>query len=90
MSSGILILFVTALATVFFYSRHRYTGSKLPLPPGPYPKFFTGNAHQLPKKEPWLMYATWAERYGAHCPISHLLRHFLPMSRRAHILLPRA
>ncbi|KIK35267.1 hypothetical protein CY34DRAFT_812300 [Suillus luteus UH-Slu-Lm8-n1] len=64
MSSGILILFVTALAAVFFYSRRRYTSSKLPLPPGPCPKFFTGNAHQLPKKEPWLKYATWAERYG--------------------------
>ncbi|KAG1813916.1 cytochrome P450 [Suillus subaureus] len=61
MSSGILILFVAALATVFFYSRRH---SKLPLPPGPSPKFFTGNVHQLPKKEPWLMYTTWAESYG--------------------------
>jgi hypothetical protein len=71
MSSGILILFVTALATVFFYSRRRY--SRLPLPPGPCPKFFTGNAHQLPKKEPWLTYATWAESYGAHYPNFRLL-----------------
>lgn len=61
MSSGILILFVVALATGFFYSRRR---SRLPLPPGPSPKFFTGNVHQLPKKESRLIYATWAETYG--------------------------
>ncbi|KAG2341949.1 cytochrome P450 [Suillus weaverae] len=61
MSSGILILFVAALATVFFYSRRH---SRLPLPPGPRPKFFFGNVHQLPRKEPWRMYATWAESYG--------------------------
>lgn len=73
MSSGILISFVAVLAIVFFYSRRH---SKLPLPPGPRPKLFTGNAHQLPKKEPWLTYAKWAESYGAHCPISRLLRHF--------------
>ncbi|KAG1747590.1 cytochrome P450 [Suillus lakei] len=60
MSSGIIIFFVAA-ATVYFYSRRR---SILPLPPGPRPKFFTGNVHQLPKKEPWRMYATWAESYG--------------------------
>ncbi|KAG2041285.1 cytochrome P450 [Suillus americanus] len=60
MSSGIIILFVVA-ATIFFYSRRR---SRLPLPPGPCPKFFTGNFHQLPKNAPWRMYATWAEIYG--------------------------
>ncbi|KAG1805788.1 cytochrome P450 [Suillus subaureus] len=60
MSSSIIVLFVAA-ATVFFYTRRR---SRLPLPPGPRPKFFTGNFHQLPKNEPWRMYATWAESYG--------------------------
>ncbi|KAG1719823.1 cytochrome P450 [Suillus paluster] len=40
MLSGIIVLFVTAFA-VYFYSRRR---SRLPLPPGPHPKFFTGNA----------------------------------------------
>ncbi|KAG1742796.1 cytochrome P450 [Suillus paluster] len=60
MSSGIIVLFVTAFA-VYFYSRRC---SRLALPPGPRPKFFTGNAHQLPKQEPWRMYATWAESYG--------------------------
>ncbi|KAG2140991.1 cytochrome P450 [Suillus clintonianus] len=60
MSTGMIILFVTVV-TIYFYSRRR---SRLPLPPGPPPKFFTGNVHQLPKKEPWRMYATWAETYG--------------------------
>ncbi|KAG2140996.1 cytochrome P450 [Suillus clintonianus] len=60
MSSGMIILFVAAV-TIYFYCRRR---SRLPLPPGPPSKFFTGNAHQLPKKEPWRMYATWAESYG--------------------------
>ncbi|KAG1742799.1 cytochrome P450 [Suillus paluster] len=61
MSFGIIVLFVIAFA-VYFYSRQR---SRLPLPPGPCPKFFTGNAHQLSKNfEPWRMYATWAESYG--------------------------
>ncbi|KAG1742778.1 uncharacterized protein EDB91DRAFT_297782 [Suillus paluster] len=60
MSSGIIVLFVIAFA-VYFYSCRR---SRLPLPPGPRPKFFTGNAHQLPKQESWRMYATWAEIYG--------------------------
>ncbi|KAG0694047.1 cytochrome P450 [Suillus ampliporus] len=69
MFSSVIILFVTAF-TVYFYSRRR---SRLPLPPGPRPKFFTGNTHQLPKQEPWLMYATWAESYGAHPPLLHLL-----------------
>ncbi|KAG1813161.1 cytochrome P450 [Suillus subaureus] len=58
MSSGIIILFVTA-ATVFFYSRRRG------LLPGPPPKLFIGNPHQLlPKNEPWRAYVTWANIYG--------------------------
>ncbi|KAG1747611.1 cytochrome P450 [Suillus lakei] len=61
MSAGIIVLFVAAAVTAYFYGRRR---SELPLPPGPRPKFFTGNVHQLPKKEPWRMYATWAENYG--------------------------
>ncbi|KAG2743323.1 cytochrome P450 [Suillus brevipes Sb2] len=61
MSSGIFVLFVAAAATAFFYSRRC---SRLPLPPGPRPRFFTGNVHQLPKKELVWTYATWAERYG--------------------------
>ncbi|KAG2358710.1 cytochrome P450 [Suillus spraguei] len=61
MSSGVIILLVAALAAVFFYSRQQ---SRLPLPPGPSSNFFTGNLYQLPKTEPWVAYAAWAEIYG--------------------------
>ncbi|KAJ7099725.1 cytochrome P450 [Mycena epipterygia] len=37
---------------------------RLPLPPGPPPKFLSGNLHQLPKNEPWLTYAEWSREYG--------------------------
>ncbi|KAG1840272.1 cytochrome P450 [Suillus subalutaceus] len=61
MSSGVIILFVAA-AAVFVYSRRR---GRLPLPPGPPPKLFIGNAHELlPKNEPWRTYVKWAEIYG--------------------------
>jgi hypothetical protein len=74
MASGIIILFVAA-ATVFFYSRQR---GRLPLPPGPPPNFWTGNAHQLlPKNEPWRVYVRWAEIYGAHCPSFRFLQDLL-------------
>ncbi|OAX32366.1 cytochrome P450, partial [Rhizopogon vinicolor AM-OR11-026] len=62
MSTGIIIIFVTAFA-VYVYNRRRSTLA-FPLPPGPSPKFFTGNAHQLPQKEHWRTYAAWAETYG--------------------------
>ncbi|KAG2067299.1 cytochrome P450 [Suillus decipiens] len=62
MSSGIILLFVAALTAVFLYGRRQ--SRLLPLPPGPSPNFFTGNLHQLPKKEPWVVYAAWAEIYG--------------------------
>lgn len=58
----LLVTVTVAAATVLFYSRRR---GKLPLPPGPRPNFFTGNLHQLPKKEPWeICYDKWAEIYG--------------------------
>ena len=43
-------------------------------PPGPPPKFWTGNIHQLPVTRPWVTYAKWAEKYGQsnmHSPLLH-------------------
>lgn len=51
------------LAIVFAVARFRIK-PRHPLPPGPVPKLLTGNAHQLPTKEPWRTYADWAEKYG--------------------------
>lgn len=41
----------------------------VPLPPGPAPAPIIGNAHQVPKEQPWLQYRKWAQEYG---PIVHL------------------
>ncbi|TFK33998.1 cytochrome P450 [Crucibulum laeve] len=48
-----LILFVSLV--------YKPSSKKLPLPPGPAPKFITGNVHQLPKSEPWKTYEQWSE-----------------------------
>ncbi|KAJ6591168.1 cytochrome P450 [Mycena vulgaris] len=58
----ILALFVALSAVLlrhFVLPRRRF-----PLPPGPPPRFLTGNLHQLPSKEPWLTYAEWSKEYG--------------------------
>ncbi|VDC07377.1 unnamed protein product [Peniophora sp. CBMAI 1063] len=34
------------------------------LPPGPEPRFFTGNVHQFPRSEAWKVYVEWAKQYG--------------------------
>ncbi|KAH7883383.1 cytochrome P450 [Phlebopus sp. FC_14] len=34
-----------------------------PLPPGPKPKFFTGNVHQLPRTQAWKVFAEWSEAF---------------------------
>ncbi|KIJ10316.1 hypothetical protein PAXINDRAFT_172185 [Paxillus involutus ATCC 200175] len=34
-----------------------------PLPPGPKPKFFSGNVHQLPRSEAWKVFSKWSETF---------------------------
>ncbi|EGN94381.1 hypothetical protein SERLA73DRAFT_96479 [Serpula lacrymans var. lacrymans S7.3] len=49
-------------ATVVLYiwpSAHRF-----PVPPGPKPKFWTGNVHQLPTSNAWVTYMKWSQQYG--------------------------
>ncbi|KAJ7681389.1 cytochrome P450 [Mycena rosella] len=38
--------------------------SGLPFPPGPAPRFITGNLHDIPAQQPWLTYTDWKLRYG--------------------------
>jgi hypothetical protein len=40
------------------------SGRHSPVPPGPKPKFISGNIHQLPQEKAWIAYARWSEQYG--------------------------
>ncbi|KAF8158971.1 cytochrome P450, partial [Mycena galopus ATCC 62051] len=40
------------------------TTSRLPFPPGPKPRFITGNLFDIPTKLPWITYAEWGKQYG--------------------------
>lgn len=58
----IVVLLSLAIAKLFRTLRSRRPD--LPLPPGPPQRFWSGNLHQHPKTQPWLMYASWAKIYG--------------------------
>ncbi|KAJ7135500.1 cytochrome P450 [Mycena crocata] len=57
----IFAVFLILLAVLW---RRFQLSKRLPLPPGPPPRFLTGNLHQLPSAQPWLTYAEWAKEYG--------------------------
>ncbi|KAJ7928088.1 cytochrome P450 [Mycena leptocephala] len=38
--------------------------SQLPFPPGPKPRFITGNLRDIPTELPWLTYTEWGKQYG--------------------------
>ncbi|TFY71146.1 hypothetical protein EVG20_g1841, partial [Dentipellis fragilis] len=54
------ILVIGAALRAYFVSDRRQQG---PLPPGPSRKWFSGNAYDLPRTEPWRTYASWARIY---------------------------
>jgi hypothetical protein len=37
---------------------------QLPLPPGPKPKFLSGNVHQLPRSEAWKVFQQWSQSFS--------------------------
>jgi hypothetical protein len=41
-----------------------FKGRKLPMPPGPPQRFVMGNAHQMPKEQPWRVFQQWSLQYG--------------------------
>ncbi|KAA1472820.1 cytochrome P450 [Dentipellis sp. KUC8613] len=59
---NVLVVFVVGAALrAYFVSNKRRHG---PLPPGPPRRWFSGNAYDLPRAEPWRTYASWARIYG--------------------------
>ncbi|KAJ6582360.1 cytochrome P450 [Mycena capillaripes] len=66
--------------------------SLLPLPPGPRGRLFSGIKSQLPKFEPWKMYAAWGARYGGPILCFRIYNQFtivLNNHRAVHELLER-
>ncbi|KAJ7244877.1 cytochrome P450 [Mycena rebaudengoi] len=70
----IFALSVIACFTRIFLVRGR---SDLPLPPGPPPRFFTKNLHDIPTKHPWLTYTEWGSRYGGIVHAEALGKHII-------------
>ncbi|KAJ7244880.1 cytochrome P450 [Mycena rebaudengoi] len=70
----IFALLVIACFTRIFLVRGR---SDLPLPPGPPPRVFTKNLHDIPTKQPWLTYTEWGSRYGGIVHAEALGKHII-------------
>ncbi|KDR84295.1 hypothetical protein GALMADRAFT_205982 [Galerina marginata CBS 339.88] len=58
--SGLIIYY----ACLWYFPGRRLRAGGIRLPPGPKPRFLTGNLHQLPKTTPWLTFTSWSKLYG--------------------------
>ncbi|KIK79440.1 hypothetical protein PAXRUDRAFT_280461 [Paxillus rubicundulus Ve08.2h10] len=57
---ALFLCFSASLCFCYFVTR---SARHQPLPPGPEPKFFSGNIHQLPRSEAWKVFAKWSEAF---------------------------
>jgi len=66
-TNSLLILipfaFLAYYASLWYFSGSRLRKG-LQNPPGPKPKFITGNLHQVSPLEPWLTFTSWSKTYG--------------------------
>ncbi|KAJ7367004.1 cytochrome P450 [Mycena albidolilacea] len=42
----------------------RWRATRLLYPPGPKPRFITGNLHEIPAESAWITYTEWGKQYG--------------------------
>ncbi|KAF8079096.1 cytochrome P450 [Lyophyllum atratum] len=59
--SGLLVI----VSIGFVVKRWFSVSTRPPYPPGPQPRWISGNSHELPTTRPWLTYSRWAKQYGS-------------------------
>ncbi|KAJ6621897.1 cytochrome P450 [Mycena sp. CBHHK59/15] len=59
----LVLLLLSVFASTWLLKRW-HAASQLPFPPGPKPKFITGNLKDVPTVQPWLTYTDWGKQYG--------------------------
>lgn len=62
---GLSILLLCGFFGAKFLNVWSGNSSGLPFPPGPTPRFLTGNLNDIPSKQSWLTYTEWKRRYGS-------------------------
>ncbi|KZP00871.1 cytochrome P450 [Calocera viscosa TUFC12733] len=71
-----------ALLLALIISLWRRRAPALPLPPGPRGIPLLGNALQIPKERPWLVYADWAKTYGELTHLNAFGQHLIILNTR--------
>ncbi|EJD49813.1 cytochrome P450 [Auricularia subglabra TFB-10046 SS5] len=58
------VVAVTCLGAAFIVTHRHRKGKRIPYPPGPPPRWFTGNLRDIPESYPWLRFSEWHKTYG--------------------------
>lgn len=64
MANTDLLLALSAFLTLLVIALRRTFTHNLPLPPGPPPRPFLGNALDIPLSKQWFIFERWAREYG--------------------------